>query len=338
MGIEPILYNCREHIPTERTVEEAVQLANRTGMTSVIGIGPNSILDLAKGTQYLLESRSRPFPSVPRPYTSNFKIPLIIIPTSPMSDSYQPSILLNDLNSYTVSRYPLPNTPHRIELIPSLISEALSAESLFSQLSPAEMASMYYCTVIARYYDLFHSYFYLERSSELAKHVPSSLGQELYEFSGLCGRCDSIEGTSSSLETLYSRFHQFNLHTASLSTSLYQLSHTLSPKTNPTQLALMDSVLEIGYFQQLKKRLAPIPDPFLRTLILNGTLKMVSADDDSHEMRCLQESYRALCHWLNVQPQEFLVKDINLNSLGERIGAVIGNDKQYWIPAAGGGP
>lgn len=113
LGIEPIIYNYREKIPTIQSINEAYELASRMGMSSIVSIGSCDVLNIAKGVKFQLQNRKAlfsPYYSIQSSLSSskgNFEIPLISIPTSLLATNNQPSLAFVKNDNSMLWRYPI---------------------------------------------------------------------------------------------------------------------------------------------------------------------------------------------------------------------------------------
>jgi hypothetical protein len=305
MGVETIVYNFRHPIPTMESIKEACSLANRTGMTSIVGVGSTAVIDLAKGTQYFLENRVPRFSPIYKPSTSDFKVPLITFPTTPISECYQPSILIANMNTHIFSRYPLPNAPQSVSLIPTLVVEEITSNCLLKNFSPSEIFSLFYFSLLARYLDTFHSFCYLHHTSDLQTFLRSEDGTKLRSFYDICTQSKSL-----STESIYELFHEFNSQASSLSLSLFQSSLSQHPTTNPATVSIMNTANEFALIQQTTKRLTPLPEVVLSVLTLHGYLSAIPTDDVPEQMNSLVDSYSLFSQWLGDLPPRLLLQQL----------------------------
>lgn len=304
MGVETIVYNFRDPIPTLDSIKEACSLANRTGMTSVVGVGSSEVIDLAKGTQYLLENRVSRFSPIYKPSTSPFKVPLITFPTTPISQCYQPSILIANSGGNMLSRYPLPNTPQSVSLIPSLIFDEISTNSFLNNFSPSEIFSLFYFSLLSRFLDIFHSFCYLGQSSKLTAMLLPETGAELRSFHETC-----LQSNSLSIESIYEHFHKFNSQASSISLSLFQSLQSLHPTTNLATVSMMDTINELALIQRTTKRKQPLPEVIQSVLTLHGYLSTIHIDDVS-DLKSMVESHSIFTRWLNNLPPDLLLQQL----------------------------
>jgi hypothetical protein len=319
MGVETIVYNFREKVPSLDSVKEACSLANRMGMTSVIGIGPVPIIDLAKGTQYLLETRRSRFPHAFQPLpSSSFKVPLICFPTTPLSSCYQPTITLTEPASHMLRRYPLSMSPQRISLIPSLVSRELSSDPFLCHLSPSEVLLIHYFSLLSRFLDLFFSRLYLRHTDPaLAKAEEHTLGEEALALSRLCQLADSLPlGGEGEGETVYEHFHRFNSHAASLRLSFFQSAQALHPTTSLPHLSLLETCVETATLFQhatsTTRAISPLPSAVWDTLSLHEYLALVLASEgeSSKEARNMREAAASLSRCLGGAGPELLLEQM----------------------------
>lgn len=97
VGVQAALFRSREYVPTVEGIAEATRFARRTGVSSIIAIGPVCAIDTAKSVKFFLEqdsatqlshTRAPAIDSAP----SSFAVPLLAFPTSYAYTSCQPTV------------------------------------------------------------------------------------------------------------------------------------------------------------------------------------------------------------------------------------------------------
>jgi alcohol dehydrogenase class IV len=110
IGIPAIVYKPRDPLPTEENISDGVHLAERAGITSIVAVGTDTAIDIAKGIKLCLDSRQRHVKYfIPNFDKSKCNFPLFAFPFQLSIASLDDSFLVLHKKSNIVNRYMCPN-------------------------------------------------------------------------------------------------------------------------------------------------------------------------------------------------------------------------------------
>lgn len=171
------MFHCTEPTPGMDTILEATRYAMRTGVSSIVAIGPAGVMDTAKAVKFLVEQNCSELrynldtiTSIPP--SNSFVVPLLCFPTSYSYETAQPTVVSKiDSAPSTPLRYPC-SVPDVSELglffnhpfsplidvqityiDKELVLSAQQACSVLSRLDGAATAQLFHCVYIAKLID-----------------------------------------------------------------------------------------------------------------------------------------------------------------------------------------